>query len=89
MALGARRAHIFGAVLGQGLRLIGAGLAAGLLLTVWTTGLLQSVLFGIGPEDVPTHIWVIVGIAVVGALANLVPASRAAAISPIDALHSE
>ena len=55
VALGASRGHILRLVLGHGLRLTLAGLAAGLLLAVGVTRLMRSELFGVAPTDALTY----------------------------------
>src|SRR5262249_8607991 len=51
MALGADRASLLGLVVGQGLRLAAAGMAAGLILTAVLGRMLESQFFGVSPFD--------------------------------------
>ena len=56
MALGAGQGDVFRSVLGQGLRLALAGLAAGLIVSVAFTRLLRGMLFGVGTVDWMTFV---------------------------------
>jgi putative ABC transport system permease protein len=54
MALGATRTDVLRMVLGSGLRLLGAGIAVGVLASLAATRVLSRQLFGVAPYDVPT-----------------------------------
>lgn len=89
MALGARRRTVVASVLGQGLGLALPGLAVGALLAVALTSVLRSLLVGIGPTD-PVAWGGAVGLLLgVVAAACVLPARRASAVAPADALRSE
>ncbi len=89
MALGGQRRDILWLVVGQALRLLGAGLAAGLLGSLMLTGLLVKLLYGVGPHDVPTILGAGLLLAAAGALAAWLPARRALRVDPISALRCE
>jgi ABC-type lipoprotein release transport system permease subunit len=55
----------------------------------FTGRLLKSLLFGVSPRDVATYAAVAATMAVVGFLANYLPARRAAAVEPMQALRAE
>ena len=89
VAMGASRGDILRLVMGQGLRLAGAGLVVGLVASLVLTRLLSSLLFGVSPYDVPT-LAIVIGVLVLTALfASFVPAFRATRVNPLDALHYE
>ena len=88
-ALGARRATVLALVLRQGLATAGAGTAAGLLLALAGTRLLERLLVGVGPRDPLTFATVPALLLVVCAVACLVPARRATRVPPQEALRSE
>jgi putative ABC transport system permease protein len=89
VAMGASRRDILGMVMGQGLRLAGAGLAVGLAASLALTRLLSSLLFGVSPYDVPTLAIVVVVLTATALLASFIPAFRATRVSPLDALRYE
>lgn len=89
MALGAQRSHVLRLVLGHAARLIAAGLAAGLLITIATTRTLTSLLFGTRPTDAPTLIAVCVLLAVIALLACALPIIRATRVDPLTVLRNE
>jgi ABC-type antimicrobial peptide transport system permease subunit len=76
-------------VMGQGLRLAGAGLAVGIVASLALTRLLSSLLFGVSPYDVPTLSIVVVVLLATALLASFVPAFRATRVNPLDALRYE
>jgi putative ABC transport system permease protein len=88
-ALGASRGRLVGLVLRQGLGVTTIGVAIGLAGAAGLTRLMQSQLFGVTPLDLPS--FVLAGCALVGVaiVACVVPASRAAAVAPADALRCE
>ena len=89
MALGATRAVVLGMILGQGVRLTVAGLAAGLVASFALTRLLQAQLFNVRPTDPLTVVAVAAVISVVALAACYVPASRATRVDPMIVLRDE
>jgi len=87
VALGATRRMVFGLVMGQGLRLVGAGLAAGVAISLIVSRLLKSLLFGVGASDPMTFLAVALLLIATAALAGYIPARRAARIDPLTALR--
>ena len=89
MALGAERAHVLRMVLGMGSRLVGLGLAIGLVVSLAATRVLSSQLWGVAPHDPLTLASVIVVVAIAGAAACVFPARRATRVDPMVALRYE
>jgi putative ABC transport system permease protein len=89
MALGATRGSVAQLILRQGSILIGAGLAAGLVLAFATTRLIKGFLYEVPPLDVWTYVTVALGLAIIGLVASFLPARRAASIQPMEALRTE
>ena len=89
VALGASRGHILRLVLGHGLRLTLAGLAAGLLLALGVTRLMRSELFGVAPTDLLTYSIVAVVLSAVALAACYIPARRAMRADATVALRCE
>jgi putative ABC transport system permease protein len=87
MALGASRGNIFGLVLGQSLRLVVAGLAAGIIAALALTRMLYTFLYGIKASDPLTFLAVAVLLIAMALLAGYVPARRAASVDPLTALR--
>ena len=81
-ALGAGRNDLLRLVLRQGLTVTAAGLAAGLLASIWLTGFLTTQLYGVAPHDAVTFAAVPCLLLVVGTLACVIPARRAASVDP-------
>jgi putative ABC transport system permease protein len=89
MALGATRHNVARMVLRQGATLIALGLAAGILLALATGHLVTSFLYQVRPIDLWTYIAVSVALLLVGLLASLLPARKAASIEPMQALRED
>jgi predicted permease len=89
MALGAERIKVVQLVLGGASRRVLAGLLLGLPLAVGAGRLISSQLYGVSSWD-PLALAVAAGALAASAfVAALIPASRAASISPMSALRSE
>ena len=89
MALGARRGDILKLISAQGLRMMGFGVAAGLLAACALSHAMKSLLVGVDASDPITFVTVAVLLALVALAACLVPARRAARIDPMVSLHYE
>ena len=89
LALGARQTEILWMVLRQGLVFTAAGLAVGLALALAGGSLLKHFLYGVHPADIATLAAVVVLLLLVGAIAAIVPAQRAASIEPTTTLRED
>ncbi|HYM00810.1 MAG TPA: ABC transporter permease [Blastocatellia bacterium] len=89
MALGARSNDVVTLMLRRSARLIGAGLAAGLIASFLTSQLLTSLLFEVRPTDLQAIIVSAVVLCCAGLLAAFMPARLASRVDPIAALRSE
>jgi putative ABC transport system permease protein len=89
MALGAAPGAILRLVVGHGLRLSLAGIAAGILAALTLTRLMTTMLVGVRPTDPITYAAMIVLFLAIVALASWIPAARAAGLAPADALRDE
>ena len=89
MALGANRASVIGLVLGGAFLRVGLGLLLGLPLAVGAGYLLSSQLYGVAIWD-PVALAAATGsLALAAFVASMVPATRAAAVAPMQALRTE
>ena len=89
IALGARRTSLEAMVVRNGLTLAAIGVAVGLLAAAGLTRFLTSFLFEVSPLDPLTYGAVSVGLLAAAAAASFVPAHRASAVNPVDALRAE
>jgi predicted permease len=89
LALGGSRRSVLGLIVGQGMRVAGAGVAVGLTAAFLVTRLIASLLFGIGTADAPTFFGVGALLALAALLACLIPAARAAAVVPAAVLRGD
>jgi ABC-type antimicrobial peptide transport system permease subunit len=89
IALGADPMRILMRTLGQGAWMVGAGLVVGGVLSIWATRALGSMVFATGRFD-PLNVAVAAAVlVVVGVVAVLPAARRAARTDPLTALRSE
>ena len=92
IALGARPRDIYATVIGVGIRPVGAGLLCGAraLITAVAFGrVLQKLQFTVSPLSPATYTGAALVLVAVIVLALLVPARRAASVSPLTALKAE
>ncbi len=89
MALGAAPGSIFKLVVGQGLRLSAAGIAAGLAAAVALTRIMTTMLVGVKATDPLTYLAMALLFFAIAAFACWIPAWRAAALDPTTALRDE
>ena len=87
-ALGADTAAILRLVLAQGLRLVGWGLALGLLAAFGVGSILGSLLYGVSALD-PSAAVAVTLLALAASTACLLPALRATRVHPATALRNE
>jgi putative ABC transport system permease protein len=89
MALGARQADVVRMVVGQGMVLVGIGIAIGLTGALALTRLMSTLLFGVTATDPMTFASLAALLGVVALVACLVPALRATKVDPLLALRCE
>jgi putative ABC transport system permease protein len=89
MALGAAPSQVVQLILARAGALLVGGVAAGLAVTLAAARLLRTVLFDVSPLDAPTLAAAVGVLSVVTLLATALPARRAAAIDPIEAMRLE
>jgi predicted permease len=88
-ALGAQQSELVGMFVSHGLRLAAIGVACGLAVAFVVMRLMSSLLFGVKPADPLTYAAVALGLIGTAALASYLPARRAAAVNPSEALRIE
>ncbi|HKV28923.1 MAG TPA: ABC transporter permease [Candidatus Acidoferrales bacterium] len=89
MALGAQQGSILRLVLRDAVIVLAAGIAAGLLGSIWITRLVQQLLFGVKPSDPWSVALAVAAIACVALVATYIPARRAMRVDPMVALRYE
>ena len=89
MALGAQPSSVLGLVLGQGMILVAAGLAIGLVAAYSAAGLMRSLVVGVSTHDPVTFLSTAVVLGVIAFLASYIPARRATRIDPLIALRTD
>ncbi len=87
-ALGATTGNLLRLVLGHGAALVGAGLAAGILLAALSMRILSSLLFGVTSGDTVAFATGAIVVATAGLLACAVPARRAARVDPLSIMRA-
>jgi predicted permease len=87
VALGASPARVIRSVLGRVGALVAAGLAGGAIVSVWAARFVETLLFGIAPNDPATLVAASIMLALVAGVAGWLPARRAARIDPAQVLR--
>jgi len=87
MALGAEGRDIFRLIVGQAVRLVALGLAAGIAVAFAATRIMSTLLYGVTPTDPATFASICVVIAVIALAASYIPASRATRVDPLVAIR--
>ena len=82
MALGAERSRVLAEVMKEGLLLASAGVVVGLGAAFALSRLVEALLFGVRPTDVPTAAGVAATMILVAAVACWLPAWRASRLDP-------
>ena len=89
MALGAEPSRVTRLVVLNGLKVAAVGVAGGVVASFFAARLASSLLHGVSPHDPITLVAAPLTMLVVVALANYVPARRAARVDPLMALRQE
>jgi len=88
-ALGATTGNLIGLFVGRGLSLTVLGVAAGLLLAATGARLVDSLLYGVSAVDPVSFVVAFLTLGVVSVLASYLPARRALAVEPVEALKHD
>ncbi|HWZ76802.1 MAG TPA: ABC transporter permease [Candidatus Sulfotelmatobacter sp.] len=89
MALGATPSGVLRWVVGQGLRLAGAGVLVGVVAGLGLMHFMGSLLFGVSTHDPETFGTVILVLGMIALLACYLPARRATKVNPLVALRQD
>lgn len=87
IALGAQSTDVAGLVVGEGLRLVAAGIVIGVVGAAAATRALRGMLYGVGPADPVTFGAIALLLAAIAVLASYVPARRALRVDPLETLR--
>jgi ABC-type antimicrobial peptide transport system permease subunit len=86
LALGATAGRVVGLFVRRAVVLAAAGIAAGLVASYWTTGLVEEFLFGVEPLDAATLSAMALTLLGISTMATWLSARHAAQVSPIESL---
>jgi macrolide transport system ATP-binding/permease protein len=89
MALGAQRTSVHRMVVGEAAVLALSGIVIGCVCALAAGRLMRGLLFGVRAWDLPTLAAVCIVLAAAALAASYLPARRAAAVNPVDALRAE
>jgi predicted permease len=89
LALGAEKSRLRWMFVRSALVLTGIGMAIGLTAAAGLMRLMSSLLFGVSPMDPLTYVSVLIILGASAVLASYLPARRAAAVDPVEALRAE
>ena len=88
-ALGAQQRELSGLFVRHAMLLTGVGVTFGIVAALALTRLMSSLLFGIEPTDPATFAVASISLLSAAAVSSYLPARRAAAVNPVEALRSE
>jgi hypothetical protein len=89
LALGADPGRLLRSVVGDGIRAVGAGMAAGLAGALLLGSMVRSLVFGVSPREPAVLAAGFLVVAAAGMLAAWQPARRAARVAPMEVLRSD
>jgi ABC-type antimicrobial peptide transport system permease subunit len=89
MALGSQRVDILRLVLISGAKLAAVGGVIGLAGAAATSSLMRGFLFQVSPFDPVVLVLAAIAVLALALMASVIPARRAAAVDPMEALRGE
>jgi putative ABC transport system permease protein len=89
IAMGARPRDVVKLVIGQGAKLVAAGLGAGLIVAFIASRIINNLLYQVSATDPLTYLVVPLLLAAVALVACYIPARRAMKVDPMAALRVE
>lgn len=89
MALGATRRSVQNMMFRQGARVVGVGLAIGIVMAIGSSQAIRSALFGLSPLDGVAFVTVALLLSIVAAVAVAIPAARASRVDPVTSLRQD
>ena len=89
IALGATSPGIRRLVVSDGLRLVAAGIALGVVAALAATRSLRALLYGVSSGDAATFASITLLVALIAFAASVIPARRATRIDPVEALRAD
>jgi putative ABC transport system permease protein len=89
VALGGSRGAVLRLVVGQGMKVVAAGVLVGVAIAFLITRLMSTLLFGVGATDASTFAAASLFLLAVALLACFVPAKRATGLQPAAVLRNE
>ena len=89
VALGAKGPDVIRLVVTDGLKVVGVGVAVGLLVALWAGKFVQPLLFSVSPRDPSVFVLVATTLVGVAIAASWIPARRASRVDPNVVLRSD
>jgi ABC-type antimicrobial peptide transport system permease subunit len=89
MAVGARASHVLWGILREALAVSIVGITLGVVASLYATGYVADLLYGLSPRDPITMAAVAAALLVTALSSALLPARRAAAMDPLQAIRTE